>query len=149
MPVVVIGNVYVGGTGKTPMVIATVEGLRARGFNPGVVSRGYGAKIGPEPRVRTGRGAGCVGIRRRARPDRARQRAPVSVHPKRALAAQALLRAHPDVDVIVSDDGLQHLALARDVKSWCRTSAGSAMAACCRPARCANRPAGCAKWTRW
>ena len=51
MPVVVIGNVYVGGTGKTPMVIATVEGLRARGFNPGVVSRGYGAKIGPEPRV--------------------------------------------------------------------------------------------------
>ena len=50
MPVVVIGNVY-GGTGKTPMVIATVEGLRARGFNPGVVSRGYGAKIGPEPRV--------------------------------------------------------------------------------------------------
>lgn len=116
VPVVVIGNVYVGGTGKTPMVIATVEGLRARGFNPGVVSRGYGAKIGPEPRV--GHGAALAASAFGDEPALIARAsgAPVSVHPKRALAAQALLRAHPDVDVIVSDDGLQHLALARDVE---------------------------------
>ena len=115
VPVVVIGNVYVGGTGKTPMVIATVEGLRAR-LQSGRGQPRLRREDRPRAARRTGRGAGCVGIRRRARPDRARQRAPVSVHPKRALAAQALLRAHPDVDVIVSDDGLQHLALARDVE---------------------------------
>ena len=115
VPVVVIGNVYVGGTGKTPMVIATVEGLRARGYTPGVVSRGYGVKVGPQARV----GTGALEAARYGDEPALIARAtgaPVSVHPKRALAAQALLQAHPDVDVIVSDDGLQHLALARDVE---------------------------------
>ena len=115
VPVVVIGNVYVGGTGKTPMVIATVEGLRARGYTPGVVSRGYGVKVGPQPRV----GTGALEADRYGDEPALIARAtgaPVSVHPKRALAAQALLQAHPQVDVIVSDDGLQHLALARDIE---------------------------------
>ena len=115
VPVVVVGNIYVGGTGKTPVVIAAVQALRERGYTPGVVSRGYGVKIGPAPRV--GRGelpAGEFGdepaLIARA------TGAPVAVHPRRPLAAQALLRAHPEVDLIVSDDGLQHLALARDVE---------------------------------
>ncbi|MGH8815951.1 tetraacyldisaccharide 4'-kinase [Achromobacter pestifer] len=115
VPVVVVGNVYVGGTGKTPMVIATVEGLRARGYTPGVVSRGYGVKIGPHARV----GIGALEAARFGDEPALIARAtgaPVSVHPKRALAAQALLDAHPAVDVIVSDDGLQHLALARDIE---------------------------------
>ncbi|SSW62849.1 tetraacyldisaccharide 4'-kinase [Achromobacter agilis] len=115
VPVVVIGNVYVGGTGKTPMVIAAVEGLRARGYTPGVVSRGYGVKVGPHARV----GTGALEASRYGDEPALIARAtgaPVSVHPKRALAAQALLQAHPDVDVIVSDDGLQHLALARDIE---------------------------------
>ncbi|KRC85743.1 Tetraacyldisaccharide 4'-kinase [compost metagenome] len=115
VPVVVIGNVYVGGTGKTPMVIATVEGLRARGFTPGVVSRGYGVKVGPHARV----GLGALEAARFGDEPALIARvtgAPVSIHPRRALAAQALLRAHPKVDVIVSDDGLQHLALARDIE---------------------------------
>ncbi|MDH3063891.1 tetraacyldisaccharide 4'-kinase [Achromobacter insolitus] len=115
VPVVVIGNVYVGGTGKTPMVIATVQALRARGYTPGVVSRGYGVKIGPHARV----GLGDLEAARFGDEPALIARAtaaPVAVHPKRALAAQALLRAHPKVDVIVSDDGLQHLALARDVE---------------------------------
>lgn len=115
VPVVVIGNVYVGGTGKTPMVIATVQALRARGYTPGVVSRGYGVKIGPHARV----GLGDLEASRFGDEPALIARAtaaPVAVHPKRALAAQALLRAHPKVDVIVSDDGLQHLALARDVE---------------------------------
>lgn len=115
VPVVVIGNIYVGGTGKTPMVIATVENLRARGYTPGVVSRGYGVKVGPHPRV----GLGDLEAARFGDEPALIARAtgaPVSIHPKRARAAQALLRAHPRVDVIVSDDGLQHLALARDIE---------------------------------
>ncbi|WP_312428618.1 tetraacyldisaccharide 4'-kinase [Achromobacter sp.] len=115
VPVVVIGNIYVGGTGKTPMVIATVENLRARGYTPGVVSRGYGVKVGPHPRV----GLGDLEAARFGDEPALIARAtgaPVCIHPKRALAAQALLQAHPKVDVIVSDDGLQHLALARDIE---------------------------------
>ncbi|EHK63244.1 tetraacyldisaccharide 4'-kinase [Achromobacter arsenitoxydans] len=115
VPVVVIGNIYVGGTGKTPMVIATVEGLRARGYTPGVVSRGYGVKVGPHPRV----GLGDLEAARFGDEPALIARAtgaPVSIHPRRPLAVQALLQAHPQVDVIVSDDGLQHLALARDVE---------------------------------
>ncbi|ADP17462.1 tetraacyldisaccharide 4'-kinase [Achromobacter xylosoxidans A8] len=115
VPVVVIGNVYVGGTGKTPMVIATVEALRSRGYTPGVVSRGYGVKVGPHARVGLGELEAARFGDEPALIARATG-APVSVHPKRALAAQALLRAHPKVDVIVSDDGLQHLALARDIE---------------------------------
>lgn len=115
VPVVVIGNIYVGGTGKTPVVIATVQALRERGWTPGVVSRGYGAKIGPQPRVGHGElnpadfGDEPALIAHISG-------APVAVHPRRALAAQALLQQYPQTDVIVSDDGLQHLALARDAE---------------------------------
>ncbi|WP_459618193.1 tetraacyldisaccharide 4'-kinase [Bordetella sp. 2513F-2] len=115
VPVVVIGNIYVGGTGKTPVVIATVQALRQRGWNPGVVSRGYGVRLDAGPRV--GRGAldpaeygDEPALIARA------SGAPIGVHPHRAQAARALLQAHPDVDVLVSDDGLQHLALARDLE---------------------------------
>lgn len=114
VPVVVVGNVTVGGTGKTPTVIALVEALRAAGFTPGVVSRGYGAKI-TAPRAVTAL----------SRPSEAgdeplliarRTGAPVWVCPDRVAAAKALAAAHCDVDVIVSDDGLQHYCLARDVE---------------------------------
>lgn len=119
-PVVVVGNVTVGGTGKTPTVIAFVEALRAAGFSPGVVSRGYGAthatrttRAHPTP-VMPDTPAAVAGdepllIARRTR-------APVWVSPDRVAAAQALCNTHPDVDVIVSDDGLQHYRLARDVE---------------------------------
>ena len=114
VPVVVVGNVLVGGAGKTPTVIAIVELLARRGYRPGVVSRGYGrtgrdavlvnaaasaADVGDEPLLlhrRTGR--------------------PVAVGVDRVAAGHALLRAHPEVDVVVSDDGLQHLALEREVE---------------------------------
>jgi len=115
VPVVVIGNIYVGGTGKTPVVIATVQALRERGWTPGVISRGYGIRIGPQPRVGQGDLAPASYGDEPALIARATG-APVAVHPRRALAAQALLQRHPQVDVIVSDDGLQHLALARDVE---------------------------------
>ncbi|PMS17494.1 tetraacyldisaccharide 4'-kinase [Trinickia dabaoshanensis] len=114
VPIVVVGNVTVGGTGKTPTVIALVEALRAAGFTPGVVSRGYGGK-GAEPRpVTAASSAKQVGdepvlIARRTS-------APVWVARDRVACAKALRAAHVDVDVIVSDDGLQHYRLARDVE---------------------------------
>lgn len=116
-PVVVVGNVTVGGTGKTPTVIALVEALRAAGFSPGVVSRGYGARRArgaPPAPITPTTPAAVAGdepllIARRTR-------APVWVSPDRVGAAQALCAAHPEVDVIVSDDGLQHYRLARAVE---------------------------------
>jgi hypothetical protein len=57
VPVVVVGNIYVGGTGKTPVVVAILQGLRARGYTPGMVSRGYGVRIEGPPRVAVGVGA--------------------------------------------------------------------------------------------
>lgn len=116
VPVVVVGNLYVGGTGKTPVVIAAVQGLRALGWTPGVVSRGYGARVGAAARV--GQGAALAPADYGDEPALIARAtgAPVSVHPSRVLAAQALLRTHPEIDVIISDDGLQHLPLARDVE---------------------------------
>ncbi|PLZ01182.1 tetraacyldisaccharide 4'-kinase [Burkholderia sp. WAC0059] len=114
VPVVVVGNVTVGGTGKTPTVIALVDALRAAGFSPGVVSRGYGAKVARPTAVTPATPAGNAGdepllIARRTG-------VPVWVCPNRVAAAQALCAAHRDVDVIVSDDGLQHYRLARDAE---------------------------------
>jgi tetraacyldisaccharide 4'-kinase len=114
VPVVVVGNVTVGGTGKTPTVIALVEALAAAGFQPGVISRGYGAKVVKPTSVTPTSAAAQVGdepllIARRTH-------APVFVCPDRVAAAKALREAHPNVDVLVSDDGLQHYRLARDVE---------------------------------
>lgn len=111
----VVGNISVGGTGKTPAVVAVSRFLRRAGFTPGLVSRGYGGKaenwpqpvtgnsdtlrVGDEPVLLAGR-TGC----------------PMWVGPDRSAAVQALLREHPEVDVVISDDGLQHYRLARDLE---------------------------------
>jgi tetraacyldisaccharide 4'-kinase len=115
VPVVVVGNFIAGGAGKTPTVAAVVELLRRAGRRPGVIARGYGrsaaqplldvtpdtppAQGGDEPlllRLRLG--------------------VPVVVGRDRVAAARELLRLHPEVDVLVSDDGLQHLRLPRRVQ---------------------------------
>lgn len=114
VPVIVVGNLSVGGTGKTPLVIHLVELLRAAGKKPGVVSRGYGGKARDWPQqVHAGSDPLLVGDE----PVLIAQRAgcPVVVDPHRVRAAQTLLAEH-DCDVIVADDGLQHYALARDVE---------------------------------
>jgi tetraacyldisaccharide 4'-kinase len=114
VPVVVIGNLYVGGTGKTPLTIELVRALIARGWQPGIVSRGYGASRGDARMVRPGDSAGDVGdeplLMARSTP------APVAVAHRRAAAAQLLRARHAECDVLVADDGLQHWALARDVE---------------------------------
>jgi tetraacyldisaccharide 4'-kinase len=114
VPVVVVGNLIVGGAGKTPTVIAVVAALRQQGRTPGVISRGYGARADHARAVTDQASAADCGdepllIRRRTR-------APVWVGRERLAVAQALCAAHPEVDVIVSDDGLQHHALARDAQ---------------------------------
>jgi tetraacyldisaccharide 4'-kinase len=113
VPVVVIGNLTVGGTGKTPVVIWLAKALTARGFKPGIVSRGYAGSselssvgantlpelVGDEP----------VLIARRTQ-------CPVWIGRDRAAAVDRLVATNPEVDIIISDDGLQHYRLARDLE---------------------------------
>jgi tetraacyldisaccharide 4'-kinase len=110
-PVVVVGNLTAGGTGKTPFVIWLAEQLTARGWSPGIVARGYGgrAKTWPQ-RVRPDSSPDLVGDE----PVLLAMRTglPIVVGPDRVAAARALL-AGGDVDVVLSDDGLQHYRLAR------------------------------------
>ena len=114
VPVVVVGNIAVGGTGKTPLVICLVQALARRGMRPGVVSRGYKAGCGGVREAGTRADAATAGdepllIARRTL-------APVWIGADRVAAARALLARHPDCDVLVADDGLQHYRLARDVE---------------------------------
>jgi tetraacyldisaccharide 4'-kinase len=114
VPVIVVGNIFIGGTGKTPLTIWLVRALRQAGFQPGVISRGYGA-AGEAPRAVTSASLPAeVGDEPVLIADACQ--APVVVGRRRVDAAQALLAQFPEVDVIVSDDGLQHYALARDIE---------------------------------
>ncbi|MEQ1685992.1 MAG: tetraacyldisaccharide 4'-kinase [Burkholderiaceae bacterium] len=114
VPVVVVGNLIVGGAGKTPTVMAIVALLRRHGFTPGIVSRGYGRASDSTLEVKPHTAATDCGDEPLLM--RLRTGAPVVVGRDRAAAARALLQAHPRVDILVSDDGLQHLRLARDAQ---------------------------------
>ena len=135
LPVIVVGNVIAGGAGKTPVTQAVVAHLQAAGWTPGILSRGYGRKtgdcrealpdspaseVGDEPasgpqhgcaRLRGGQAAGCG--------------------PRAA-------RKYPQVDILVSDDGLQHLTMARDVELCVFNDEGVGNGFCCPQALCAN-----------
>lgn len=114
VPVIIVGNINVGGTGKTPLVIWLAEQLKIAGYKPGIISRGFGGttkdiqavlpnsnpqEVGDEP-VLIAKHSNC----------------PVFVSPNRVAAGQALLNAHPECNVLISDDGLQHYRLQRDVE---------------------------------
>jgi len=114
VPVIVVGNINVGGSGKTPLILALIDWLCQAGYSPGVISRGYGGHarvpmvakpdsnpmlVGDEP-VLIARRTGC----------------PVWIGRSRGEAGRLLLAAHPEVNVILADDGLQHYALARDME---------------------------------
>jgi tetraacyldisaccharide 4'-kinase len=113
VPVVVVGNVTVGGTGKTPLVIALARALAERGRHPGIVSRGYGASGAVPREVAAGDDPAEAGDEPLLL---AAAGVPVVVARDRVAAARALLATHPSCDVILADDGLQHYALARDVE---------------------------------
>ncbi len=114
VPVIVVGNVIAGGAGKTPIVIEVAKLLAQQGYQPGIVSRGYGRKatgvlevLADTHVLESGDEPALI---------KSAQRAPVFVASERVEAAQALLAAYPETDVIVCDDGLQHLALQRDIE---------------------------------
>lgn len=112
VPVIIVGNISVGGTGKTPVVIALLEELSALGYRPGVVTRGYGGKPGKLPLL-----VECATSAAECGDEplliRVRTGCPVAVDPDRPNAVRHLL-AETDVDIVVSDDGLQHYQLYRD-----------------------------------
>src|SRR5450830_451005 len=114
VPVIVVGNINVGGTGKTPLVIWLAGQLKVAGYTPGIISRGYGGNakgvqpvfpcsnpqdVGDEP-ILIAKHTLC----------------PVFVSQNRVAAGQALLKAHPECNVVISDDGLQHYRLQRDAE---------------------------------
>jgi tetraacyldisaccharide 4'-kinase len=114
IPVIVVGNLTVGGSGKTPLVIWVVGFLRSKGRSPAIIARGYGARL-REPRAATiASEAAEVGdepvvLARRSG-------CPVWVGPDRVEVAAALRAQHPEVDVLVLDDGLQHYRMRRDIE---------------------------------
>ncbi len=114
VPVIVVGNLTVGGTGKTPLVLWLAAELRRRGKRPAILCRGYGgADAGPSA-VRDGDEASRVGDEPLLLAMRCG--CPVWIGRDRAAAGAALLDAHPECDVILCDDGLQHYRLQRDLE---------------------------------
>ncbi len=114
LPVVVVGNITVGGTGKTPLIIALVKALQGRGYRPGVISRGYGGRAPVYP----------MRVTADSNPDHSGDEpllialscdCPVVVDPDRHRAAR-YLQDHSDCEIILSDDGLQHYRLPRDLE---------------------------------
>lgn len=114
VPVVVVGNINIGGTGKTPLVIWLVEQLKLAGYKPGVISRGYGGTVNGAVQVQSASDPFIVGDE--AVLIASRVDCPVFVSPNRVEAGLALLAAYPECNVVVSDDGLQHCRMQRDVE---------------------------------
>ena len=114
VPVIIIGNINVGGSGKTPLTLWLAQQLLENGWHPGIISRGYGGANAAPQAVYSTSSPDDVG-------DEAvlmvqRKLCPVWVGRDRPAVAQALLSAYPECDVILSDDGLQHYRLQRDVE---------------------------------
>ena len=114
VPVIIVGNIRVGGTGKTPIVIALAERLQQLGWRPGIISRGYGSSAQIAPlQVRSDSDPSLVGDEPVLIAKRTHDQFPIWVFPKRQKSIRTLLKHSPNVNVIISDDGLQHTGLAR------------------------------------
>ncbi len=147
-PVLVVGNVTVGGTGKTPLVIALAEALQEAGWTPGVVSRGYGGRrredpllVGPEtPAVQAGDEPVLIAQRTGC---------PVVVGRDRRRALERLLAVCPGCDVVLSDDGLQHYRLHRDLEIAVVDARRGLGNRWCLPAGPLREPAGRLRSVEW
>ena len=115
IPVIVVGNINVGGTGKTPVSIALISHLKSQGYQPALISRGYGGKADQFPQI----------VKKTSQPRLVgdepvliaqRTSIPVIVDPNRKRGIQTILESFPDVNVVISDDGLQHYAMGRDIE---------------------------------
>ncbi|QBL09525.1 tetraacyldisaccharide 4'-kinase [Rheinheimera sp. D18] len=113
VPVIVVGNISIGGTGKTPFTLMLCQLLQSQGWRPGIVSRGYGAKIAKPRLVAANDNAADVGDEPLLLA--LRSGCPVVVYANRVQAAEYLLQ-QADIDIIISDDGLQHYAMQRDIE---------------------------------
>ena len=120
VPVVVVGNRVVGGAGKTPTTIALLLHLQSQGWRPGVLSRGYKADVdGDKPVLIDERTSSGLDVRQTGDEPLLiwqRTHVPIMVGRDRAASGHALLSAHPEINVLVCDDGLQHLRLQRDIE---------------------------------
>ena len=114
VPIIIVGNIRVGGTGKTPIVIALAQQLSQLGWKPGIISRGYGASSQTSPlQVSSSSDPALVGDEPALIAKRTGDQFPIWVFPKRQQSIKALLKHTPEVNVIISDDGLQHRGLIR------------------------------------
>jgi tetraacyldisaccharide 4'-kinase len=114
VPVIVVGNITVGGTGKTPLIIWLADLLTKSGYNPGIISRGYGGKSGAWPQIVT-ENSDVSKVGDEALLIAKQTRLPVVVSPSRVDAAKKLLDKF-DCNVVLSDDGLQHYKLNKDIE---------------------------------
>lgn len=114
VPLIVVGNISVGGTGKTPFVIWLAQKLQQSGYRPGIVTRGYGGSATGVMPVHDDSDPSLVGdepvllVRQ--------SKCPVWMGRDRVTAAQGLLKMYPECNVVISDDGLQHYRLKRDIE---------------------------------
>lgn len=119
-PVLVVGNRIAGGAGKTPTTLALLQHLREAGWHPGVLTRGHGARPTPEAPLLLDASTevGLDAVRTGDEPWLIWRRAqvPLMIGRDRAASGRALLQQHPDIDILVCDDGLQHLRLHRDIE---------------------------------
>lgn len=114
VPVIIVGNITVGGTGKTPLVICLARLLREEGYKPGIISRGYGGNAETWPQ-KVDKNSDPSQVGDEAVLMATRTDCPIAVGPERAEAAQLILD-NAECDIILSDDGLQHYALERDIE---------------------------------
>ena len=115
IPIIVVGNIFVGGTGKTPVVMCIIKRLKKIGMKPGFISRGYGTKIGNTPII------GNERINFKFFGDEPylisiNTKIPLSINFNRKKSLKSLINHHPSIDIIVSDDGLQNLKIPRDLE---------------------------------
>jgi len=116
VPIIVVGNLTVGGTGKTPLVSWIINMLKEQGYHPGIVMRGYGSSLKNDSFEIVAMQSHAVAVGDEPLMLRQMTDCPLVIGKNRPQAVKALLKAFPEVDVVVSDDGLQHYALARDVE---------------------------------